>query len=195
MLRLVLSTVLGAIVFFVWGALAWTVLQIHSDTIHDINNEQAVMQVLKDAIPEPGMYWFPAFPEGHDTATGEEREAMMEQWSQLHRDGPIGLMNFHPHGFEPMAPMVFATGFGLNLLMALIASLLLIAAGLRMYLMRVVFVASIGLVIGIAAHMTYWNYMHFPLDYSLMMVLDNVVGWSLAGLVMAACVRPKPNAT
>lgn len=190
MLRIVIGTILGAIVFFIWGFLAWVVLGIHSGTINYIDDEPRVAQVLRESIDQPGVYWFPKFPEGHEQATGEQREAMMKQWQDKHREGPIGFLSFHPEGFEAMTPTTHARGFGLNLAAALLASLLLGAASLRFYLLRVLFVASIGLIIGIAAHMTYWNYMHFPLDYSLMMLLDNIIGWTAAGLVIGAVVRP-----
>jgi hypothetical protein len=186
--RILLGTVLGAIVFFVWGALAWTVLQLH--TLHTIEDEQRVVQVLSEAITEPGVYWFPNLPRDHMTASPEQQEANWDAVNERHRAGPIGLLNFHPDGMEQMPPATFIKGLSLNLVMAMLASLLLAAASVRPYLGRVAFVAAIGLIVGVSAHMIKWNYLHFPLDYSVMQVVDNVIGWSLAGLVIAAVVRP-----
>lgn len=191
MLRILLATVLGGVVFFAWGALAWMVLQLHDDTMHEIDNEDRVMQVLREEIKHPGVYWFPKWPEGMMEAKGEQREDLRQQWLPRHIEGPVGLMNVHPTGFEPMTQLTFVNGFGLNLVMALLGSILLAMASLRSYVLRVLFVASIGLIVGVSTHMMEWNWMHFPLDYSVMKLVDNVIGWSAAGVVMAAVVRPR----
>ncbi|MEM7313055.1 MAG: DUF2760 domain-containing protein [Planctomycetota bacterium] len=42
----------------------------------------------------------------------------------------------------------------------------------------------------IIGHVSYWNWMPFPLDYTLAFVADVVIGWFLAGLAIAALVKP-----
>jgi hypothetical protein len=37
---------------------------------------------------------------------------------------------------------------------------------------------------------SYWNWYGFPTDFTIGAVLDEVIGWFLAGLVLAAIVRP-----
>ena len=36
----------------------------------------------------------------------------------------------------------------------------------------------------------YWNWYEFPLEFTLAEAIDSVVGWLLAGFVIAAIVRP-----
>jgi hypothetical protein len=47
-----------------------------------------------------------------------------------------------------------------------------------------------GIFTALIGHVSYWNWMNFPLDYTVAFVIDNVVGWTLAGLVIAAIVTP-----
>jgi len=48
----------------------------------------------------------------------------------------------------------------------------------------------IGVFLAIQADLMLWNYMFFPLDHTLAMMLDAVAGWTLAGLAIAAVMRP-----
>jgi hypothetical protein len=42
----------------------------------------------------------------------------------------------------------------------------------------------------------YWNWYGFPTDFTLAQIVENTVGWFLAGLVLALIVRPSsPKAT
>lgn len=187
--RLLLATLLGAIVFFVWGALVWTVLQLH--TLHTIENEQEVVKVLSEAITEPGVYWFPNLPTNFNSADKQTQEVLWEATMDRHRAGPI-MINFHPSGQEPMPPATFIKGFALNIAAALLGSLLLVTTSISSYWGRVVFIAAIGVIVGISAHLMYWNYLLFPLDYSIMQLLDSTLGWLFAGLVIAGLV-PGPK--
>jgi hypothetical protein len=42
---------------------------------------------------------------------------------------------------------------------------------------------------------SYWNWDKFPSTFTGAALLDQVIGWTLAGLVMAWMVRPRPGAT
>ena len=36
-----------------------------------------------------------------------------------------------------------------------------------------------------------WNWLGFPLEFSMPIALDGIIGWSLAGLVIAALIKLK----
>ncbi len=92
-----------------------------------------------------------------------------------------------------MNAQVLAFGFVIDLLAAMLAACLLSSAvGTNMsYARRVGFILGLGLFVALIGHASYWNWMHFPLDYTLAFVVDVVVGWTLAGLAIGAVVRPK----
>ena len=79
---------------------------------------------------------------------------------------------------------------------AIVAPLLFCALGgccCQSYLQRVGLVTALGLFLALLGHVAYYNWMHFELSYTLVFVVDVVVGWFLAGLVIAAIVKPNPD--
>ena len=55
---------------------------------------------------------------------------------------------------------------------------------------RVLFVALLAGFVALQSRLLDWSWWRFPLDYSLVAALDLVVGWTLAGLVLAWRVKP-----
>ncbi len=55
---------------------------------------------------------------------------------------------------------------------------------------RVLFVTLLGIFGFATVSVPYWNWYGFPTDFTLAEAIDHVVGWFLAGLVLAAIVRP-----
>lgn len=39
-----------------------------------------------------------------------------------------------------------------------------------------------------------WNWFAYPADFTIAAVADKVIAWLLAGVALAAIVRPKPSA-
>jgi hypothetical protein len=74
---------------------------------------------------------------------------------------------------------------------AILAAWLLAQAGLATYGARVAFVTVIGVVAAILSEAPYWNWYSFPLDYSLVNAAMQIVGFFVAGLAMAAYLRPR----
>jgi hypothetical protein len=71
-----------------------------------------------------------------------------------------------------------------------VAFLLAQAAGaLASYGAKVLFVALLGLLPGLDVDVGYWNWYGFPGDYTLAVMADHVLGWLLAGLVLAAIIK------
>ena len=185
-----LGGVLGAVVLFLWGFLYWVVL---SDTLlpyKHMADQAAVVEVLQENLTETGIYWFPMAQYDPD-ATTDEKQAAKEASYERHRQGPLGGVIYHKVGREPMAPSALVKGFVINFVSALLASILLCSACARKgYAKRVAFVLGLGLFIAVSVHLIAWNYMFSPMGFTLLKIGDSVVGWLLAGLVIAAVVKP-----
>jgi hypothetical protein len=52
----------------------------------------------------------------------------------------------------------------------------------------VVFVKGIGLVIGLAGNLPHCNWFGLPALYTVLQIMDSVIMWFLAGLVLARLV-------
>jgi hypothetical protein len=194
MLRVLLGGLVGAIILFIWGFLAWVVFQIHDATVRALPDEPRFVELMRDADVRTGTYFFPAM-EGswsdHRAMTEEERQASRESWRQAHIRGPVGVLHYNADGWPPESPLSFGIGFALYLAAAFFASAMLSAAApkLRTYFARVLFVAGFGLIVAAFNDLSMWNWLHVPLDFSAMQALDHVLGWTFAGLGIAAVVR------
>jgi hypothetical protein len=192
MLRILLATVLGAVVIFVWNMAAWMLpVPIHEGTLHYLKDEAAVKKALVDQNLDEGYYVIPGMAEEDENTTAEQKQANWEACLEAHRQGPV-VSIIYAHGQDPMSPEIMAKGFGIDLAAALIAALLLSGATCcKNYFARVGFVLGLGVFAAIVSYVALWNWMKFPPDFILGMILDMVIGWTLVGLVMAAVIRPK----
>ena len=48
----------------------------------------------------------------------------------------------------------------------------------------------IGLLASIMTSVPFWNWYGFPTDFTLAQIIETTVGWFLAGIALAAIVRP-----
>jgi hypothetical protein len=173
----------GVVVFF-WGAIAHMALPIGTMGIRQIPGEDKVVTAIKDTIREPGFYFIPGRDMSKPLSKTEE-----EAYTAKINQGPFGVMVIHPEGSDNMSPRQLLTELGSSVIAALIAALVLtqVRSG---YLGRVLVVTSMGLFGFTSVLVSYWNWYGFPTDFTIGAALDEIIGWFLAGLVLAAIIRP-----
>jgi hypothetical protein len=154
--------------------------------IKSMPNEEAVLGAMRENITEPSIYLFPGFDQSGEM-TGEQRKAVMKKWEQ----GPAGFLVYHPEGLSAMSPKQLITELLTNIIAALIAAFLLSQATgtLTSLGSRVLFVALIGAVPFFSIEASYWNWYGFPTKYILAQLVDQVMGFALAGAVMAKTLK------
>ena len=186
MVRIIIAGVLGAVVYFAWGMAAWMLFPLHQPTIKRLPAEQTITGALTRQPLETGVY---RVPFGNPDAWNDPNSEFM----QNHRAGPIYSIYYQKEGSVPMNSGVMLRGFGIDLLATLLAACLLSSTGgcCRGYACRVGFVMGLGIFVALVGHASYWNWMNFPIDYTLAFMADVTIGWALVGLVMAAIVRPQ----
>jgi hypothetical protein len=119
----------------------------------------------------------------------EEMEAHMAKIAQ----GPFGFMVIYPNGRDTSLGKRLPIEFGTNVVCALLAAILV--SQLRPgFSVRVACVTLVGILASIMTLVPYWNWYGFPTDFTLAQIAENTVGWFLAGLVLAAIVRPSVKA-
>lgn len=189
MTRIITAGVVGAVVYYVWGMLAWMAVPLHTPTIHALPAEQTIIDALTAQNLESGVYVIP-YSENPADMSDPESEFM-----KRHTAGPIFSIYYQKQGAAPMNAGVLGTGFVIDLLAALLAACLLSSIGPcgRSYWCRVGFVTGLGIFVALVGHLSYWNWMHFPLGYTVAFMIDVTVGWLLAGLAIAALIRPQVN--
>jgi hypothetical protein len=188
--RALLASLIGAVIVFIWGFAAWTVLHVYDFALRPLPGHDPIVAVVSEQVKQPGAYRFPPLPE-NGAMTGMVRSPEQQAWEQQHRKGPIGLLLFRPKGANPQDPIVFARGFAIDFITALVLSTILMTTGLRTYTGRLLLVLGLSIFAALATHAVQWNWLYFPWQYSLALMTDVVMAWLFAGLVMAAIARPR----
>jgi len=189
MKRILLAGILGGLTLFVWLYVAHELLGLGEMGVGEIPNEGVVLSAMRGAIPEAGFYIFPGVGLG-PKATGEQRRAAMPEYMKKYEQSPHGVLVYHPAS----GPFQFGTALGrefaLNVLQALLAAWLIsIAASVRGYSARVGVVVVAGVLVAISTNVEYWNWYAFPGNYVAGYMTTQIVGFVLAGLVIAAFVK------
>lgn len=188
--RILLGGVLGGIVLFLWGFVSHVLLPLGEVGLKSIPNEDAVLGALRDNIKEPGFYFFPWMEESPGQ-TKEQQQAAMKQWEEKYKAGPAGILIYKVQGEQPKSPRQLLTQLGADIAVMLVAAFLLAlaAVGGATFLTRVLFVGALSLVGWLDIHISYWNWYGFPTDYTLAALVDAVIGYLLAGVVLAWLVK------
>ena len=185
--RLVIGSVLAAILIFVWGFVFWTVLPHPSWGFKPIPAEHLEEFNYDLALLEPGTYVSPY----HGQLPGETAEEMATR----HEISPIVLLNVDPDGAPMMSPVTLVQGFLHGLLAASMMGVLLMLAApaLPGYSERVKFVIVAGLFCALWAQPNHTIWFNRSCGVTTWYCIYDVVTWALAGLVLAYFVTGYPR--
>lgn len=185
MTRVLIAGVLGAIAMFVWTSVAHMVTPLGQMGIKTMTNEDPALSALQSATGgQAGIYMFPGVdPTDPNAMTAYEEKAKTVPW---------GIIIYHPPGEDAgMSPTQLIAEFAKELAQTLIAAFLLSLATISAYVMRVLFVTLISVSAALSTNVSYLIWYKFPLDYTLGYMTIEIVSGLVAGLVIAAIVKPK----
>ncbi len=181
MIKTTFGILLGAVFAFAWVNVSWMILPFHGKTLHQFSNEAAVTTAIKAGANEKGVYVLPM----GDKAGQMDMEAKQK--------GPVMFAVVRPGENKnlSMGNMILRA-FLTTLVCALILGIMLSAAAPKLnYIGRVMFVVMGGLFAGLAAAYPNCIWWEFPAEFVGLTIIDLVVGWGLAGLVMAGLINGK----
>jgi hypothetical protein len=170
--KLILGGVLGGLVYFVWGFIAWTLIPWHHATLRTFIDGEAVVSAINANTQGRGVYLYPS--ESEDQAALEAKMAR----------GPFLFVSVDDRGMASMTrPLV--TAILIQILCALLVTWLLLQTSGLAYGRRVTFVTVLGLVAGLLCFLPSWNWFGFSTGYTVVSILDLTIGSLLAGLAIA----------
>lgn len=184
MKRTLLAGILGGLIAFVWSAIIHMLPtgMMGLSMLHE--KEDAVLAALKSNVPQPGLYFFPGV-DMSKSMTKEEEAA----WTAKFKAGPSGLLLVQPSGGEPMNPRQLIVEFLSTVLCALIAASIL-ASTVGSFMCRATMVATLGLFSWLAISVSQWNWYDYPFSFIALDAIDQIIGWLLAGFLMAKMIKP-----
>lgn len=183
-MRILLAALAGAVAMFVWTAIAHMVTPLGSTGFSQVPNEQAVLSAMQSSMGDKaGLYFYPwVDPKDPDA---------MKKSAELMKTNPSGMILYKgPGASTDMTPMLVEE-FAKQFVQALIAAFLLSLTVLVSYVSRAGFVAGIGVSAAIATNVSYWIWYGFPLDYTCAQIIMEVVSALVAGLAIAAILKPR----
>ena len=182
-LRILIAGVLGGIAMFVWNSLAHTILPLGHVGIAPIPAEAAARTALQGAMgsePRAGLYVFPWMEHGAEAPKPAP--------------GPSGMIVYHPDRPFEMAPSMMVSEALSEIVQAVIAAFLLSLTALVGLLSRTLFVAAIGVAAALSTHVSYWIWWGFPANYTLAQLATMIIGYLVAGVVIALVMRKRAAA-
>jgi len=178
-----IATLAGATTIFVWGGISHMVL-LKGVGFTRMSNEEQIVSTLRTSLPGDGLYFFPSI-DLRGNPTVEEKAA----WEARFRAGPTGMIVYHAAGDTPVSLKKMSVQVLSDFLAAGIVSYLL-SLTIATYWRRVGLAALLGVFGLFAISSIYWNWYGFPSAFFLAQGVDMMVGWSVAGAVIAKLIPP-----
>jgi hypothetical protein len=177
--KFLLGALGGGFVLFVWSSIWWAMSGIPVAAIRTFKDEAAVERVLRENAPEPGYYVLPT-----PNVPGDHAEKRMQKVAT----GMFVAATVNANGLGPIGPQL-GTSFLGNVICAAIATWMLLMASGHSYGQRVLFCTLAGLFAGMCClypQIVWWGY---PARYIALAILDQIIAWTLAGLLLARITR------
>ncbi len=179
MKKIVISVVLGGVLFFAASAAGWMLMPWKNHGMKKIPEETLVRDTLKVVVQEPGLYFFPS----DQTANGTMDQ---KQHMEMAMSGPVGMLFYTPLGKNTMGKQMvigllqsFAiAGFCLWLLIMMRAR---ITTGRERFLT----ILGLGFFVWFCTDLVNWNWMFHPGNYIFPVLLDHLFSFGILGLVLA----------
>lgn len=180
-MRIVIAGIIGGLVIFIWSAIAHTALPIGEAGFKVPAQQEAVLGALSQSTAGEGVYMYPSMP--MEQYRDETASAAFEQRSN---GKPYAFVIYQPGGNpvnQSMTPNLIKQ-LVTDVLAALVAAWIL-ALGTWNFRRRVLVAGALGLFAWLAVSLPQWNWYMFPMNMTLAGLIEQVVGWLLAGAAMA----------
>lgn len=177
--RILISGLLGGIVLILWALVTNVFFGFKSSIdMKRIPNEGQVYQVLKENIVEPGGYVCnpPLTPSG-----------------VFPLDEPVFSIRYSGMG-HAAAGQELVMQLVMAIIAAMIAAWMLSVTSSRIlftYSRRGLFFAAIGLLFAVFSDLAKFGIGGYPLRSVLLLAANDFISWTLAGLVVARCIKPE----
>ncbi|CCB88600.1 hypothetical protein [Simkania negevensis] len=191
--RIIFGGILGGIIAFVWSFVSWMVLPWHEWTLQSFSNEEFVSWVIKENVKKDGVYIIPHKGSSKTALTPSELKDKVDPDKSKTKEGPFIYAQIKRKGIDYTSPKQYIISFLTQFVGASLISFLLLKAAESSYMGRLLFVTTMGLIIGVLGSIPNWNWFGGGNLFLLISVADLVITWFLAGLLMAAVVKQKPE--
>lgn len=180
-MRILVAGLIGGIVMFIWGAVAHMALPIGDAGFRTPVQQDAALDALAASTSGEGAYMFPSIAT-EAYADGAAVEALRER----SQGRPYAFVVWQPGGNPGVQDM--AANLAVQCVNVIAAALVLawvLSLGAWSFGLRVLVAGSAGLFAWLAVSVPYWNWYLFPTAFTVAALVEQLVGWLLAGAAIA----------
>jgi len=189
--RIVLAGLFAGIAMFIWTSLAHTALPLGQVGFQEIPNDAAVIAGLQGALGDKdGLYIFPGSGNGAKSEDAASRKVIEDRIAKE----ASGLLVYHPPGRPTSMTPFIGKELALEILQALILAWVIAGSTTSGLVGRTLVASAVGVAVAVGANGSNWIWYGFPTDFTLAAILIQVVGYALAGLVIAGILGLKRKA-
>ena len=175
----VLGSVIGGVVVFVWGFLFWGVLPFSKNAVVGVDDQVSLQAQLDAHLDQTGVYMVPFSSDPSDA-----------EFQALHSKGPIATIYYRAEGSEPMAPSTFFMGYLHEVIVLFVMGLMLKLANIAGFGSRFIVVFLGGVAGSAFASMAGPIWWLEPWNKAVIDLIYQIFSWLFGALVMAAMVQP-----
>lgn len=180
--RRLLAILAGGIVAFVWSSISWMLLPWHQSTMSGFDQQDTMAAAVKAAATEPGIYVYPEW--------SDDQEDMQKRF----KEGPYVFASIVPGGVGDGMGKMMLFGFISNLIGAALLLILLLTVPDEGWKARALVATIAAAFVALVPAMANWNWWNFPMGFTVVGILDSLIAWTLAGVVMAKLVAGRTTA-
>ena len=180
-MRILLAALIGGVVMFIWGVAAHMALGLGDPGLRAPAHEDLVLGALHEGLgSEPGVYMLPWL----GPAQMGDADAV-QAYRQKATTAPYAWIVYQPQARD-------GTQMGGQIALQWVSdTLAALALAIIMALAPLTFRHRLGLALAAAVFawlgtlVPYWNWYYFPLSLTLAALVEQAIGWLLAGAAMA----------
>lgn len=176
MKKLIIGSLLGAILLFGWQSVSWTVARVHENAFRYTPNQDSVIAMLHTMLPGEGQYLVPR----PDPALSHEEQV---KYGETLNNKPWAVVTLH-NGEVPNMVRMMLKGFLVSWVTVLLVSLIILRFDPVAKTFMSIFMSVISF--GIICFIYVWYNGHIwfrtPWDVLNGELVDALVGWGLCGI-------------
>lgn len=180
--------VAGGVVVFIWCIISWMVLPWHQMTMNKFSDEKDVAAAIQESTKESGIYVLPNCFSHEKGMSKENMEKERVKQSDMMHKGPFMFAVVSKTGMGNMGGrMIFS--LIADIVAAFFATWLFLKTKAMDYGKQVGFFAILGLFVGFVSALQGGIWWGMPAGYVIVEMLDIIIAWVLAGLVIAKLAK------
>lgn len=176
MKKLLLGSILGGLIIFIWQFLSFSLLELHRPATQYTPKQEEILSFLNSQFTESGSYALPNYP---DNASMEEQQAL----NKSAEGKPWAVISYHK-SLDADMTMNMVRGFLIDIIMVGLLCWIIAKFHDRSYANIVMTALAVGLIVFF--NVPYTNHIWFPSFDLNAYLIDAIVPWTLVGLVLGA---------